>query len=103
MINGTVVGTTSTFKIGLVPNTNFIPLTSGPAVAVDDSTVTLGTDANGNPTATVPETSTATSYNLTITGVSGKGVPLTHTFSVPIIAAPPVLTDVTDFTLDQLS
>jgi len=105
-ITGTVVGGTSTFQIGFVPATNFIPLSAGPAVAVDDANVTLGpVDAtNFTFTATVASTDTGSSYNLTITGTNDKGVALSHVFNIPILPAPPPPpTSVTDFSLNQLS
>lgn len=104
-ISGTVVGTTSTFSIGLVPATNFVPLQSGPTVAVDDTLVTLGpVDANDNFTAAVDASDTGASYNLTISGVNGAGTAITHTFNVPILPLPPPPpTQVTDFSLDQVS
>jgi len=104
-INGTPLGGTSTFQIGLVPSVNFVPLTSGPTVTVDDANVTLGPvdPKTLQFTAAVAATDTATSYNLTITGVNGATPPatITHSFNVPITAAPP--TQVTDFSLSQLS
>ena len=101
-INGTIAGAVSTFQIGFVPATNFIPLTAGPAVAVDDPSVTLSAvAADGTFTATTVATDTAASYNLTVTGTNDKGVALTHTFNVPFIVAPPV--SVTDFSLNQVS
>jgi hypothetical protein len=104
-INGTVVGTTSTFVVGFVPATNFIPLQSGPAVAVDDSLVTL---TQPDPktlqfTAAVDASDTAASYNVTITGTNDQGVALTHTFNIPILPTPPPPpTSITDFSLDQV-
>ncbi len=104
-ITGTVVGTTSTFNIGLVPATNFVPLTSGPSVTVDDPNVTLTpVDASNDFTASVAATDTGASYNLTISGVNGAGTAITHTFNIPILpAAPPPPVQVTDFSLNQLS
>jgi hypothetical protein len=105
-INGTVVGTTSTFQIGFVPATNFIPLQAGPAVAVDDTNVTL---TQPDPktlqfTAAVAAGDTAASYNLTVTGTNDQGVALTHTFNIPILPTPPPPpTSITDFSLDQNS
>lgn len=104
-INGTVVGTTSTFNIGFVPATNFIPLVSGPSVSVDDTTVVLTQpDASNNFTAAVPAGDTGASYNLTITGVNDQNVTVTHAFNIPILPTPPPPpTSVTDFSLNQLS
>jgi hypothetical protein len=102
MINGTSLGATSSFQIGLVPATNFIPLQSGPTVTCDDPNVVLtppGPDLKF--TATVLATDTGASYNLTIAGTNGKGDAVTHTFNIPILPAPPQ--QVTDFSLDQLS
>ena len=106
-INGTILGQTSEFQIGLVPATGAVPLTSGPTVSVDDTNVTLsavGTDASGNLltfTAATVVSDTATSYNLTITGVNGAGATITHVFNVPLLPQP--VTQVTDFSLNQLS
>lgn len=104
-INGTVVGTTSTFNIGFVPATNFVPLTSGPTVSVDDTNVTITQpDASNNFTAAVAAGDTGASYNLTITGVNGAGATITHTFNVPILPTPPPPpTQITDFSLTQVS
>ena len=104
-INGTVVGTTSTFNIGFVPATNFVPLTSGPTVTVDDANVTLTpVDGSNNFTASVAAGDTAASYNLTVTGVNGAGTSITHTFNVPILPAPPPPpVQITDFSLNQVS
>lgn len=104
-ITGTVVGTTSTFNIGLVPSTNFVPLTSGPTVTVDDTNVTLGAvDASNNFTAAVAAADTATVYNVTIAGVNGAGVAISHSFAVPILPLPPPPpVQVTDFSLSQVS
>lgn len=104
-INGTVVGTTSTFQIGFVPATNFIPLKSGPSVTVDDTLVTLtAPDSTGTFTASVAATDTGASYNLTVTGVNDQGATITHVFNVPILPTPPPPpVSITDFSLNQLS
>jgi len=103
MITGTVPGATSTFNITMVPATNFVPLQSGPSVSVDDPKVTLTQpDANNNFSATVDPTETpGGSYNLTVSGVNGAGVAISHVFNVPIIAPP--AQQVTDFGLNQIS
>jgi hypothetical protein len=104
-INGTVLGATSSFTIGFVPATNFVPLQSGPLVSVDDTNVVLTpVDATNSFTATVPATDTGTVYNLTITWVNGAGAPGTHGFAVPILPLPPPPpTQITDVTLTQNS
>lgn len=105
MITGTVPGTTSTFNIIFVPATNFIPLTSGPTVSVDDPQVTLTpVDSSNNFTAAVAAGDTGASYNLTVTGVNNLGATITHSFNVPILPVPPPPpTPVTDFSLNQTS
>src|SRR5271170_6370481 len=107
MINGTVVGASSTFQIGFVPATNFVPLASGPTVTVDDTNVTLSpvsTDGQFTFTAAVAAGDTGASYNLTIAGTNDKGVAISHTFNVPILPTPPPpATSITDFSLNQLS
>jgi hypothetical protein len=105
MISGTVVGTTSTFKISFVPVKDFIPLTSGPIVSVDDPMVTLSAvDASNNFTASVAAGDTGASYNITVTGVNNLGATIAHVFNIPILPTPPPApTPVTDFGLDQTS
>lgn len=101
-ILGTTAGATSTFNIQFVPATGFVPLQSGPTVTVDDATVTLTpVDGSNNFTASVPASSTAASYNLTVAGVNGAGTAITHSFNIPILPAAPV--QVTDFSLSQVS
>ncbi len=101
-INGTAAGSTSTFQIGMVPATGFVPLTSGPTVTVDDPGVVLTQpDKTGTFTAAVPAGDTGTSYNLTVSGVNGAGTALTHVFNIPILTPVPV--QVTDFSLNQIS
>src|SRR5271167_5066599 len=103
MITGVQAGATGTFQIGFVPP-NGVPLPSPPSVAVDDTNVSLGavsTDGLFTFTAAVAATDTGVSFNLTITGMNAVGTSISHTFNVPIIAAPPP--QISDFTLNQLS
>jgi hypothetical protein len=105
-ITGIVVGATGTFQTSFVPPTNFIPLSSGPTVAVDIADVTLGPldTTNFTFTATVASTSTATQCTFTVTGVNDQGVNLSHPFVIPILPTPPPPpTSITDFDLNQLS
>jgi len=101
-INGILVGGSGSFQIGFVPP-NGVPLQTGPSVSVDDPKVTLSpVDPNTNQfTAAVASDDTATSFNVTLSGVNGAGTALSHTFNVPILAPPPP--QITDFTLDQIS
>jgi hypothetical protein len=104
-IAGVVAGAVGTFQISFVPSTNFIPLSSGPTVTVDDTNVSLSAvDTSNMFTATVASNDTGTSFNLTVAGVNDKGVSLSHVFNVPILPAPPPPpTSITDFGLDQTS
>jgi|SRR6266481_1214534 len=105
-ITGVVVGAVGTFQISFVPATNFIPLSAGPTVTVDDTLVTLSAvdPTTFQFTATVASTDTGASFNLTVTGANDKGAALTHAFNVPILPTPPPPpTSVTDFSLNQLS
>lgn len=102
-ISGIQAGSTGTFQIGFVPP-NGVPLQSGPTVSSDDPLVTLGpvsTDGTFTFTASVDASDANTSFNITVAGVNGAGAALTHSFNVPIIAAPPP--QITDFTLNQIS
>ena len=100
-IAGVQVGSTGTFQISLVPP-NGVPLSSGPTVVTDDPLVSLGAvGSNLQFTASVAAGDTAASFNVTVSSVNGAGSPISHTFNVPVLAAPPP--QVTDFGLDQLS
>jgi len=100
-ISGIQAGGSGVFQIGLVPPTG-VPLQSGPSVSADDTNVTLGpVDASLQFTAAVAAGDTATSFNITVSGVNGAGASISHSFNIPILPAPPV--QVTDFSLDQVS
>ncbi len=100
MINGVQAGGSGVFQIGFVPP-NGVPLQSGPTVKTSDSLVKLGAVGPSNQfTADVDASDTALSFDVTVEGVNGKGDPLSRTFTVPILAAPPP--QITDFTLDQV-
>jgi hypothetical protein len=107
MITGTVVGTSSLFQESPVPGSNFVPLQSGPVFTVDDPLVTLSASPDGDTSkivAAVAANDTGASYNITVTGVNGAGTTITHTFNVPILPTPPPPpTQITDFSLNQLS
>ena len=103
MITGVQAGATGTFQIGFVPP-NGVPLPSPPTVTTTDTNVTLSgvsTDGNFTFTAAVAASETATSFPITVSGTNAAGAPLSHTFTVPVIAAPSP--QITDFTLNQLS
>jgi hypothetical protein len=103
MITGVQAGATGTFQIGFVPP-NGVPLPAPPTVSVDDTSVTLGlvsTDGLFTFTAAVPASDTGASFNVTVSGVNAAGTSISHTFNVPILAAPQP--QITDFTLNQLS
>lgn len=101
-LTGTALGTTSSFNIGFLPANEDEPLQSGPTVAVDDTLAAVTQpDANQDFTVSIPATDTATSYNVTVSGVNGAGQPVSHVFNVPILPAPAV--QIADFSLNQLS
>jgi hypothetical protein len=108
MINGVAPGSTETFEISYVPNSNFIPLNVGPSVSADDPKVSLGPVAvdatSGWPRfdATLAQDATGDSFNVTVAGTNDKGTELSRIFIIPIVGAPPNPTSVTDFSLDQV-
>ncbi len=101
-INGVPVGGSGVFQASLIP-TNAAPLQSGPTFTTTDASVSLQPDpANPfNITATVATGDANASFPLTVTGVNSAGATITHTFTIPIIAAPPPVA--LDFDLNQLS
>jgi hypothetical protein len=102
-IKGVNVGSNADFTISNVPPDG-VAIQSGPFVQPPtDSGITIG-PASVNPSpvrfnAAVSVDDANQTFQLTITGVNGAGVALTHTFTIPILAAPPV--QVTDFDLNQ--
>ena len=100
-INGVQAGGSGVFQASLIPS-NAAPLQSGPTFATTDTNVTLTQDTANpfNVTAAVAASDTGASFDLTVSGTTTVG-PISHTFTVPIIAAPPP--QAVDFDLNQLS
>jgi hypothetical protein len=100
-INGVQAGASGVFQESLIPG-NAAPLQSGPSFASTDTNVTLTQDTTdpSKVTAAVAAGDTAASFDLTVTGTTTVGT-ITHTFTIPIIAAPPP--QAVDFDLNQLS
>lgn len=101
-IKGVQVGSSGVFLASLIP-ANAVPLQSGPTFATDDAKVTLTQDTT-NPfqvTAAVAADDAAPSFNLTVSGTNGAGAAISHTFAIPILAAPPP--QAVDFDLNQVS
>jgi hypothetical protein len=101
-ITGVQAGGSGVFQAVLVP-ANAAKLQSGPVFTSDDANVTLTPDPTDafKVTAAVAAGDTAASFNLKVDGVNGAGTAITHTFAVPIIAAPPP--QAIDFDLNQIS
>ena len=98
-ITGVQAGSSDFFTASLVP-ANSAPLQSGPVFSVTDSLVTLTVDS-GNPfkvTAAVDASDANTSFDLKVDGTTTNG-PITHTFTIPILQAPPP--QAVDFDLSQ--
>ena len=99
-ITGVQAGSSDFFTASLIPS-NAVALQSGPVFSTDDSQVTLTPDTT-NPfkvVAAVGAGDTGASFNLKVDGVNGAGTAITHTFIIPIIAAPPP--QALDFDLSQ--
>ena len=101
-INGVQAGGSGVFQASLIP-ANAAPLQSGPTSSTTDTLVTLTPDPTNpfNVTAAVAAGDTAASFPLTVSGVNSAGTSITHTFTIPVIAAPPPAA--VDFDLTQLS
>jgi len=101
-ITGVQAGASAVFIASLVPS-NAAGLLSGPVFTADDAQVTLTPDST-NPfmvTAAVAAGDTAASFNLKVDGVNSASTPITHTFVIPILQAPPPAA--VDFDLDQVA
>jgi hypothetical protein len=104
-ITGVQVGSSAAFQIFLVP-ANAASLQSGPVATSDDPNVSISPNTNDptNPfmiVCTVATGDTNASFNLKVDGVNSVGAPITHTFVIPILQAPPPAA--VDFDLDQLA
>jgi hypothetical protein len=98
-ITGTVPGATSTFTG--TPNGALQP-GNIPTWTVDDPNVTLTPGADGlSVSAATLATDTATSYNLTQSGVNSAGIAISTTVNVPFLPAPPA--PATGFNINQTS
>lgn len=90
MISPTPVGGSAKYRLSLVPS-NAVALQSGPTVSSSNSLVVVTQDPS-DPfllTATADASVTDASYDLKADGVNGAGNPITHTFTIPLAAAPP--------------
>jgi hypothetical protein len=102
-INGIQVGSTGVLQITFVPP-NGVPLPAPPTVSTTDTNITLGpvsTDGNFTFTAAVGAGETSPTFPVTVSGTNAIGTAISHTFNIPVIAAPPP--QITDFGLNQLS
>jgi len=98
-ITGIQAGSSDFFTASLVPS-NAAPLVSGPSFSVTDALVVLTVDTT-NPfkvTAAVDATDANASFDLKVDGTTANG-PITHTFTIPILQAPPP--QAVDFDLSQ--
>jgi hypothetical protein len=99
-ITGVQVGSSDFFTALLVP-ANAAPLQSGPVFSVTDSLVTLTPDSTNTfkVTAAVDASDTNLSFDLKVDGVNSLGAAISHTFTIPILQAPPPAA--VDFDLSQ--
>jgi len=104
-IQGTVPGATSTFNG--IPN-GALQAGNVPVWTVDDTNVTLTSLPNAagvvdglNVSAATLSTDTATSYNLTQSGINSAGAPISTSVNVPFLAPPPA--PATGFEINQTS
>jgi|SRR5271155_2926420 len=104
-IQGTVPGATSTFNG--IPN-GALQAGNVPVWTVDDPNVTLTSLPNAagvvdglNVSAATLSTDTATSYNLTQSGINSAGAPISTSVNVPFLAPPPA--PATGFEINQTS
>jgi len=74
-----------------IPTGGLLQAGSVPAWTVDDTLVTLTPDPTGLIlTGQTVATDTATSFNLTLTGVNSLGATISNTQNMAFVAAPPV-------------
>ena len=104
-ITGVQAGGVAAFTILLVPG-NAAALQSGPTATSTDSLVTVSPNPNDptNPFAiqcAVDASDANLSFDLKVDGVNSIGNAITHTFTIPILTAPPPVA--VDFDLDQLT
>ena len=104
-ITGVQTGGQAAFQIFLVP-ANAAALQSGPTATSTDTAVTISPNANdpSNPfmiVCAVAAGDTNASFDLKVDGVNSDGNAITHTFTIPILQAPPPAA--VDFDLDQLA
>jgi hypothetical protein len=107
-IVGTPLGGTSTFglePVGANGQPGLLQAGNIPAYTVDDPNVALTPSADGSSVAAaVAATDTATSYNVTVSGINSLVVAISFTFNVPILpAVVPPEQPATTFAVTQLS
>jgi len=100
-ITGIVKGATGTFTETPTPAGGQLQAGSIPQWSSDDSLTTLTPSADGTAVSVATSaTDPATSFNLTVTGVSSDGTKITATVNVPLTAA---VVPATGFTINQTS
>jgi hypothetical protein len=97
-----IVGQTGVFQATLVPVGSALQKDAVPVWTVDDPNVTLTPSADGlTVSAATVATDTATTFNLTITGINSAGATISDTAAVALVQPAPV--PATGFTIAQLS
>ena len=97
-----IVGQTGVFQATLVPVGSALQKGAVPVWTADDPNVTLTPSADGlTVSAATVVTDTATTFNLTITGINSAGATISDTAAVALVQPAPV--PATGFTIAQLS
>jgi hypothetical protein len=100
MITGVPAGGTGTFTESPVPVGGLLQPGNVPVWTVDDALVSLTPSADGtSANVAVGASDTATSFNLTVSGVNSAGAPISTTVNVPIL--PAVAVPATGFDIEQ--
>jgi hypothetical protein len=99
-ITGIVLGATGTFTETPSPAGGALQAGNIPVWTSDDTLTTLTPSADGSSVAVATSTSdTATSFNLTVSGVASDGTAITSSVNVPLL--PAAVVPATGFTINQ--
>lgn len=99
-ITGIVLGATGTFTETPSPAGGALQSGNVPVWTSDDTLTTLTPSADGTSVAVATSASdTATSFNLTVSGVASDGTAISTSVNVPLL--PPAVVPATGFTINQ--